>query len=70
MKFKYLVFASALLATLPTFAMDYDTDIYVDNTSTSSTSTYKPATKTSYYPKFEGHILAEYYIDLYLSSNL
>lgn len=69
MKFKYLVFASALLATLPTFAMDYDTDIYVDNTSTSSTSTYKPATKTSYYPKFEGHILAEYYIDSLVDKN-
>ena len=69
MKFKYLVFASALLATLPTFAMDYDTDIYVDNTSTSSTSTYKPATKTSNYPKFEGHILAEYYIDSLVDKN-
>lgn len=69
MKFKYLVFASALLVTLPTFAMDYDTDIYVDNTSTSSTSTYKPATKTSYYPKFEGHILAEYYIDSLVDKN-
>ena len=69
MKFKYLVFASALLATLPTFAMDYDTDIYVDNTSTSSTSTYKPATKTFYYPKFEGHILAEYYIDSLVDKN-
>ena len=64
MKFKYLLFFFFLLASLPAFAIDYNTDIYVDDSNTSSTKTYKPATQnTNYYPKFEGHILAEYYIN-------
>ena len=61
MKLKFAILTLFLLGSLPAFAESYNDDIYVDNSNKQYYNIQQ--TKSSLYPKFEGHVLAEYYIN-------
>lgn len=62
MKIKYIILVMLLLTSFSTFAEDYNSDIYSDEYANNNTYNLQK-TKQNSYPRFEGQILAEYYVD-------